>query len=101
MVQVVDADGSGMVGLFQHTALQIVDSDVVRFCKVERIAYTLGGQSLHTVDTVTSANSVCGKGCREICDVGREKCFGCAVRGCSGYQQGGICLLYTSDAADD
>ena len=43
LVQVVDADGSGMIGLFQHTALQIVYSDVVRFCEVERIAYTLGG----------------------------------------------------------
>lgn len=90
MVQVVDADGSSMICLFQHAALQVVDSDVVRFCEVERIAYTLGGQSLHAVDTVASANSVRGKGCGEVCDVGREKGLGCAVRGGSSYQQGGI-----------
>ena len=90
MVQVVDADGSRMVRLFQHAALQVVDSNVVWFCKVERITYTLGRQSLHTVDTVASANNVCGKGCGEVCDVGREKGLGCAVRGGPGYQQGGI-----------
>ena len=79
-VQVVDADGSGVVGTLHHAALHVVNGDIVRLCKVECVAYAVSAQCGCTLDA-GSNHLVGSQRCFCVFEVCRKHGLGCAVDG--------------------
>ena len=68
-------------------AVDVVDRDVGRFGKVERVAYALCGHSGHALDAGASAYGVSREGCGQVGRVDGLQGFGRAVLGCADDQR--------------